>query len=218
MLGPSATSDSAKARALQGVNMQEPRISRAPAVDSHGDSLASPTEEPSVLAQRTRPAKDVYTSAKAWNSTRPKTLVVACSDGRLQESIDEFLAQHLGVIDYDRLYAPGGPAILATSSLELLRADQFRREFSFLCKVHAIEQVILLFHGASEDGPEHAACAHYRRSMARASNSQIAQQQYLDMVEILRHSSSGWPQLRVHAFRAEVNADASVHFVELSRP
>jgi hypothetical protein len=195
--------------------MTEPVIARDPTKHGHGNSL-SPHGGSAVAGPRTsQSTQDAYVSSRPWSATRPKTLVIACSDGRLQESIDEFLEHHLGVLDYDRLYGPGGPGMLATSSLELLRADQFRREFSFLRRTHGTEQVILLFHGASEGGPEAAVCGHYKRTMARASHAQIVQQQYHDMVEILRQSSLEWSKVRVHVFRAEVHADASTHFVDL---
>ena len=43
-----------------------------------------------------------------WSPDRPNTLVIALSDGRLQEATDEFLAHHLHVMRYDRFYVPGG--------------------------------------------------------------------------------------------------------------
>lgn len=160
----------------------------------------------------------VYISRKPWSSTRPRTLVVACSDGRLQESIDDFLEQHMGVLAYDRLYAPGGPGALAACGFELLRADQFRREFAFLMRAHGTEEVILLFHGAGEDGPENAVCAHYRRLLPQGSRQEIAQQQERDAEEVLRQGFLGLPQVRVHVYRAEVQPDSTVRFVDLLRP
>ena len=41
-----------------------------------------------------------------WEPDRPRILVAACSDGRLQEATDAFLARALGVRQYDRLYLP----------------------------------------------------------------------------------------------------------------
>jgi hypothetical protein len=164
------------------------------------------------------PPSNIYTSQKLWCSTRPKTLVIACSDGRLQESIDDFLEQHMSVLDYDRLYAPGGPGALAAGGFEILRADTFRRDFSFLMKAHGTEEVILLFHGAAEDGPEGGMCAHYKHIMPRATRAEIAHQQEKDAEEIIGHGFAGLPHVRVHIYRAEVQADSSVHFVDLLRP
>jgi len=161
--------------------------------------------------------KHRYVSRNLWSVTRPKTLVVACSDGRLQKSIDDFLEQHMGVTDYDRLYAPGGPGALATGGLERLRADQFRREFTFLMKAHGTEEVILLFHGAGEEGPEEAICAHYKRLLPHGiySRADIARRQEEDAQEVVRQAFVGMGPLRVHVLRAEVQADGSVRFVDL---
>ena len=57
----------------------------------------------------------VYVSERRWSEERPRVLVVACSDGRLQEAVDDFLQNHLGILDYDRLYAPGGPGAYSRS-------------------------------------------------------------------------------------------------------
>src|SRR4026209_2489832 len=59
-----------------------------------------------------------------WLPDRPSTLVIACSDGRLQEATDEFLAHHLQVTRYDRFYVPGGAGALAASGRDFLRAQQ----------------------------------------------------------------------------------------------
>jgi bifunctional non-homologous end joining protein LigD len=36
-------------------------------------------------------------------------MVVACSDGRLQEATDAFLAREFKITRYDRFYVPGSP-------------------------------------------------------------------------------------------------------------
>ncbi len=50
-----------------------------------------------------------------WSADRPHTLVIACSDGRLQEQTDEFLHRQLGLSGFDRFYVPGGGGALASS-------------------------------------------------------------------------------------------------------
>ncbi len=158
-----------------------------------------------------------FVSRKRWSVTRPRTLVIACSDGRLQESLDDFLENHLGVTHYDRLYAPGGPGALAASGFEFLRADQFRRECAFLLEAHGTEEVVLVFHGAAADGgPDEAICADYKRKLPRQTGEAIAGQQEADVAEILR-SAFGWKnEARIHIFRAEVTADQQVRFVDLA--
>ena len=96
-----------------------------------------------------------------WLPDRPSTLVVACSDGRLQEATDEFLALHLKVTRYDRFYVPGGAGALAASGRDFVRAEQIRRECRYLVELHAVRQIVLLFHGPTVSGPLAAACADY---------------------------------------------------------
>ena len=157
-----------------------------------------------------------YLSDIPWRENRPRSLVVCCSDGRLQNSIDDFLHNHLGVDDYDRLYAPGGPGALAESSGENTRANVFRDDLEMLFRAHAIEQVILIFHGAAEDGPSDACCAHYRRIMPGQSNTDMAHRQIADMTEVKRYITAGFPHLDVQAYRAEVQADHRIHFLTIA--
>src|SRR5438093_10113980 len=94
-----------------------------------------------------------FLSTSLWTSDRPRVLVVACSDGRYQEPLDEFLAQ-LGILDYDRLYVPGGPGALASSSLSFFRGEQFRQDTAFLLDRHQVGRIVLIFHGpVPNDGP-----------------------------------------------------------------
>ncbi|HEU0052541.1 MAG TPA: hypothetical protein VFQ39_05165 [Longimicrobium sp.] len=158
---------------------------------------------------------DVYVTKKGWNRGRPRVLVVACSDGRLQENLDEFLLRHLGIQHYDRLYAPGGPGAMASSGVEYSRADGIRRECAFLVVAHRVEDVHLVFHGPAADGPEEANCADYVRKLPRASVDDIRRQQERDAAEIAR-DGFGWEvRPRIHAWRCEVTGAGAVQFVSL---
>lgn len=173
------------------------------AADQNGASAA----EPQV----------VYVSRKTWNVARPHVLVVACSDGRLQENVDDFLSNHLGINGYDRLFMPGGPGALSQSGYEFLRSDQWRRECAFLIAAHGIQELVLIFHGAACDGPETAICADYPRKLPSQTPSQVREQQEIDALDLLRRVFSVSSQLRVRIFRAEVRADGFVQFVDLIR-
>ena len=59
-----------------------------------------------------------------WTPARPNALVVACSDGRLQEATDAFLASEFKITRYDRFYVPGGGGALASSGTDPARAQQ----------------------------------------------------------------------------------------------
>lgn len=157
----------------------------------------------------------VYLSEKAWNANRPRVLVVACSDGRLQQNVDDFLRNHLGVSDYDRLYMPGGPGALAQSGFEFLRADQWRRESNFLIGAHELEEVILIFHAASVDGPIEANCADYSRKLPTMNPHACRQQQDEDADDVLLRVFSAHSHLKLRAFRAEVRNDGKVQFIDL---
>lgn len=154
-----------------------------------------------------------YLCRHCWNDARPRILVVACSDGRLQENLDEFL-QARGIQHYDRLFVPGGPGALASSGFELLRLDQLRRETKFLIEAHGVEDLYLIFHGASENGPQVACCADYKRKLPGVQSNEINNVQERDVNELERLFA--WPtHLHLHIFRAEVGDDERVRFVPL---
>ena len=155
-----------------------------------------------------------YTTQRPWDSTRPHTLVIVCSDGRVQENVDEFLASQ-GVRRYDRLYLPGGPGALASSGGNFLRADVARKECEFLIHSHEIEAVFLIFHGPAPDGPPEAVCADYRRKMPTQTPEEIAMEQIRDANEILRNGFGWHLNPMVRAFRCEITGAGAVQFVEI---
>ena len=156
-----------------------------------------------------------FVSRTPWMGSRPKTLVVACSDGRLQASVDEFLKGALDVCDYDRMYVPGGPGALVMDESNPQRGQEIRREFGFLLQAHQIENAIMLFHGAAFDGPHEAVCAYYRRLLPDASVREIARQQERDAAQIRQTLFSYHGALRVSTYRAEVQENDAVRFVAL---
>jgi hypothetical protein len=155
-----------------------------------------------------------YVARDPWNPARPGVLVIACSDGRLQEPVDEFLATR-GVAHYDRLYVPGGPGALSSSGVSYIRADQFRRECTFLIQAHGVADVYLIFHGPAEDGPAEATCADYRLKLPMHAPAQIREQQQRDAHEVIRNGFGWNVSPRIHAFRCEVTGRGGVQFVEL---
>lgn len=155
----------------------------------------------------------VHVTRLPWNRQRPRTLVIACSDGRLQENTDDFLLRELAITHYDRLYVPGGGGALATSGFDYVRADHFARECRFLLQAHAIRDLILIFHGPAEGGPEEAVCADYGRKLPGASAVEVRQQQDQDAQAI---KAMAWgSQVQVRLFRCEVTADDVVRFVSM---
>ena len=154
-------------------------------------------------------------SHDSWTPDRPHTLVVACSDGRLQEATDAFLGGQLDLRKFDRFYMPGGGGALAASGRDFIRAQQLRRECQYLVELHDVERVILLFHGPALDGPPDAVCADYKRKHPTASPATIRARQAQDAAELLerRHEWAG--RATVAVYRCEVNAKHRVTFQEL---
>lgn len=165
----------------------------------------------------TEQAAAAYTSQSRWNVERPRILVACCSDGRLQESIDEFLQNHLSIRDYDRFYAPGGPAALTPGGYEFLRATQYRDDLAFLIRVHKVEELLLIFHGAAPDGPAEATCAHYHRVLPGAGPAAVREQQFQDLADLRMYLNGLRLTARVRAYRAEVTADLRVQFVPMNQ-
>jgi hypothetical protein len=150
-----------------------------------------------------------------WQPDRPNTLVIACSDGRLQEATDEFLNHHLGISRYDRLYVPGGGGALSQSGGDFLRSHQLRRECRYLVELHDVRQIVVLFHGPTAGGPLEAACADYRRKMPWAKVSALRERQEQDATD-LRERREDWAgSASVLAFRCEVSPNGSIHFADL---
>ncbi len=163
-----------------------------------------------------QPAEKAFVSQQVWQAKRPQVLIVACSDGRYQQSLDEFLSKHLGITHYDRLYAPGGPGSLASSAFSYFRGEQFRQEAAFLVEAHLLESIIFIFHGPMiGQGPIEATCADYGRKMPGYSGDEIHARQQADLQEAARAVWKVRTDIQMSAYRAEVQADSRVRFVPM---
>ena len=145
-----------------------------------------------------------------WDPERPRVLVAACSDGRIQEATDAFLARALGVRQYDRLYVPGGGGGLSASGAHFLRARELRRECLFLVEAHGVEHLILLFHGPAPDGPAEAVCADYRRKHPWYRPDQVRAQQDADVRDLLNRRDEFAASARLSAYRIEVTGSGEL--------
>lgn len=151
-----------------------------------------------------------------WTVDRPKVLVVACSDGRLQEVTDDFLSEKLNIVRYDRLYAPGGGGALAPTGRDFTRAQQMRTECRYLIELHQIERTILLFHGPAPTGSADAMCADYIRKLPKSPVEELLKRQAEDARE-LRLCARDWAgKSTVEMYRCEVDLDGIATFASLS--
>ncbi|HEY3330070.1 MAG TPA: carbonic anhydrase [Capsulimonadaceae bacterium] len=172
-------------------------------------------DETNVVKIPRPPTEAVFESEIEWYPSRPHILVIACSDGRLQKSLDDFLHENMGVTDYDRLFAPGGPGAFTPDGVEPVRSAQFLQELRFLVRAHGIERIILVFHSAAEGGPVDSICGDYMRLFPGADQKKVADQQSRDLVEVIELISKNFPEVEIQSFRAEVTAKHHVRFVEL---
>jgi hypothetical protein len=152
---------------------------------------------------------------RKWSPDRPHTLVIACSDGRLQEQTDAFLHHQLELAGFDRFYVPGGGGALASSGRDFIRADQLRKECAYLIQLHEITRVILLFHGPSARGPAHAVCADYKRKLPFASAEMLRDQQRRDAVDLIQRGDQWAGKANVSAYLCQIDEAHRVTFVQL---
>ena len=150
-----------------------------------------------------------------WTPARPNALVVACSDGRLQQATDEFLASEFRITQYDRFYVPGGGGALASSGTDVIRARQMCAECRYLVELHAVKRVILLFHGPSAGGRIEAACADYRRKLPWAPVAELRQRQELDAADLLGRRREWAADAAVLVYRCEVDSAGGLTFINL---
>jgi hypothetical protein len=150
-----------------------------------------------------------------WTPGRPNAMVVACSDGRLQEATDTFLAREFKITRYDRFYVPGGGGALASSGADPARALQMCAECKYLVDLHAVRRVIVLFHGPSAAGRIEAACADYRRKLPWANLAELRAQQESDAVDLLKRRREWAGEAGVLLYRCEVDAAGRLAFVNL---
>ena len=147
-----------------------------------------------------------------WSAERPHTLVVACSDGRLQQATDAFLGRELGLTQFDRFYVPGGGGALAASGRDFIRAQQLRRECAYLIELHNVTRVVLLFHGPATNGPAAAVCADYHRKMPWASPEIVHARQIQDNAELMERRAEWAGQAKVYSYRSEVHGSGDIDF------
>jgi hypothetical protein len=154
-------------------------------------------------------------SPPRWSPARPNALVVACSDGRLQEATDAFLASEFKITRYDRFYVPGGGGALASSGTDQARAERMCAECRYLVELHAVKRVILLFHGPSAAGRIEAACADYRRKLPWAPVAELRARQELDAADLLGRRREWAADAAVLLYRCEVDSAGGLTFINL---
>ncbi len=154
-------------------------------------------------------------SYNKWLPDLPKAVVLACSDGRIQEYQDKFLEEHLGTTNYDRVFIPGGPGALAVGDQNEYksRSSQVWAEVSFMIEAHLLKKAVLIFHGAAGDGPEAAVCGDYFRVHPDLTGVEMAKKQIEDALAAKAKIKAAYPQVSVEVFRLAVDRQSHVQFI-----
>lgn len=97
-----------------------------------------------------------YSCAIPYESRRLHAAAIYCSDGRVGEHFDDFLANGLHLPHYDRVALPGGAACLAGHTAAFVQQASVAEELKFLVDVHELERVVLI---------AHQGCGFYRASL-----------------------------------------------------
>lgn len=124
-----------------------------------------------------------YTSSLTYISQRSHAGAIYCSDGRVGGHFDDFMQNGLGLLRYDRVALPGGPACLAGYAQARLEEQGVVDELKFLIEAHKLSKIIMI---------QHENCAFYTSRLAVRSQS-IEQLQIADLARAaysIRHWTS----------------------------
>lgn len=159
-----------------------------------------------------------FSASQPWQAANPSTLVVICSDGRVEAQADEYL-KSIGVSGHDRLYVPGGPGAFVPaddSEAAAIRANVQTDELRFLVRAHQIKTVLLMFHGAAADGKLESMCADYARLHPGQSVEWLRSRQESDGHKVISSLASEFPGVEFKLCRVEVGPDFAVIVQDLS--
>ena len=138
----------------------------------------------------------LFTTSTPFEPERVHAVAVYCSDGRYGDHNDEFLHEHLGLPNYDRVAVAGGPAWLSfRGHASLTQYGVIRDQLDFLVKAHKLNRVVLI---------AHYGCAYYlsKQPGDADSNVPIQLQDLRDAANTIR----GWyPSLTVEIFLARAH-------------
>ena len=152
---------------------------------------------------------DPYRSEAVWLDRRPGALVVACSDGRFDEALDEFCSKRLGLAGYDRLFVQGGIQILRLGSLLPKFEWAGRRLLRFLVDQHDLKRLVCV---------SHHGCAWYRElkwGPEAHLDSEIRQKR--DLAAVAGDLRELWSGLKVEAYFARPEGGRAV-FEDVAGP
>lgn len=151
-----------------------------------------------VSASNSMPQRFVAT--RAWNSARPQTLVVCCSDGRWHTQVEEFIRAR-GLERADLFAVPGGPAGLSVWSSSFDESRVAEKSLRFLAEHHDLQAVWLI---------AHADCAYYRQKFQPHDSKFILGRQLEDLRRAADTIHRWYPAIAVQLVFAKRHAEQVV--------
>ncbi len=144
-----------------------------------------------------------YSSPLRYQPRRLHAAAIYCSDGRVGEHFDDFLAHGLDLPHYDRVALPGGAACLAGHPAAFVQQASVAEELRFLVEVHELQRVVLV---------AHQGCGFYRASL-KLPDGLLEGQQRTDLAAAARTIRAVTGITDVEAWFLRVaDDDASVTF------
>ena len=166
--------------------------------DSEDDSSE---EEPKTPV---RTGRVVFVSSRTpFLDEPPRTLLVACCDGRFTAQISEFIENLTSKRGLDRLIVAGGPGAII---LGMPNFFAFQKQIRDLYEAHHFTEVIAI---------SHEGCAAYKSKFPNLSDDQIYELQIKHLREFVKDVPKKYaPGVSVSCYYARVKGDR-VEFLEI---
>jgi hypothetical protein len=146
----------------------------------------------------------VYESRSVFDPSRVGAAALYCSDGRYGEQMDEFLHQGCGWPRYDRIAAPGGPAVFSGDPSVLWDESFLRRGLEYLARSHQLQHLALI---------GHEGCGFYHQWL-HLQPDKIEQRQLRDLEHARKRISVFLPGVEIRALLAR-KQEGIVRFFEV---
>lgn len=141
-----------------------------------------------------------------FEEEHPDTLVIQCSDGRYTSIVSELMKNN-GVLRYDVMAMPGGPALLDMASASILQSEACKAGTSFLIKGHKTKNIWLL---------AHQGCGYYKYNLQGMPQHIVEERQASDLQRSANYLHSVNSDIKIYAtYIVQENGLVSFKSIEL---
>ncbi len=167
------------------------------------------TSAPASAQSGTQPRPEFQASSKL-GPEKTDAVVIACSDRRYRQPMDEFLSRGLGIANYDLIAVPGGAYILSFADVLPKQLKLGMQMVKLLMRNHLPPRIVLVAH---QD------CSRYREGFTtwlRRPGFSLEEKQRHDLISVSASLRDAFPDAAVQAFFAKSHAGDSVVFEPVS--